>query len=379
MKPKSRSVVLLIPPDIGVRRECIRGIWKYALSRTNWEVFLAWPMEWPTWRNSLRNRKIDGGLIWPHVREDLKHVLPFRHPAVLLGSLPPTGKIPCIGSDNIEAARIGLRALLDLGLKTLAFYSDQPRTSYGQARVKGYLGMVKAQGLKPHVLEVTGPTPWPRLEAWLDRLPKPAGVLANTDTAGLDVIAAARHRNIDVPYELAVISVGGDDLLCSLASPSLSSVVLPAFEIGMRAAEILDGIFQGKKPRATQELIAPSRIAMGRSSKFLPKDDPHVYAALRYIQDHSDSAVSVSDVLRAVPLSRRPLEKRFKNLTGKTLQKAIWTARLDRASHLLLETNLSIGEVAFACGFEQPQQMTEVFKREREISPRLYRSRHRKS
>lgn len=376
---KSRSVALLIPPDLGVRRECIRGIWEYASARTDWEVFLVWPMRWPTWRESLRNREIDGALIWPTIREDLTHVLPLRRPAVLLGSVSRMGGMPCVSPDNIEAARIGARALLDLGLRTIAFYSDRPALPYGEARLKGYLEVVKHRGLTPRILEMNGTTRWSRLRAWLNRLPKPAGVLANTDAAGLDVIAAAQQRGIEVPGELAVIGIGVDDLRCSLASSSLSHVVLPGYEIGMTAAEILDGLFRGRKRPRPLELIAPRRLAPGRSSEFLPREDPHVYAALRYIQDHAAGDLQVSHVLRAVPMSRRPLEKRFKQITGKTLQKAIWAARLDRACRLLIETNLSISEVADAGGFAQPQQLTEVFKRERGLSPRDYRSRYRRT
>lgn len=371
-------MALLIPPDIGVRRECVRGIWEYASARTNWEVFLVWPMGWATWRTSLRNRHIDGALIWPVHESDLQHILPFRYPAVLLGSIYSVDGMPCVGPDNPEATRMGVRALLDLGLRTIAFYSDRSDELFGQLRMQSYLEMAQVHGFERHILEVKGPTRWSKLEAWLERLPKPAGLLSVTDAAGLDVIAAARHRGIDIPYELAVVGIGADDLLCSLSSPSLSSVMLPAFEIGKRSAEILDLLFQGKKVNLAERIV-PRRVAVGRSSQFLNQEDPHVYAALRYIQDHASGNIRVSDVLRAVPLSRRPLEKRFKQLTGKTLQKAIWAARLDRVCRLLMDTGLSIAEIADACEFAQHQQLTEVFKRERGISPKNYRIRYQKS
>ena len=55
--------------------------------------------------------------------------------------------------------------------------------------------------------------------------------------------------------------------------------------------------------------------------------DEMVRLAPGFIRYHASEAIGIGDVLKVVPLSRRPLELRFKRDTGRTLQKEIWRVR----------------------------------------------------
>jgi LacI family transcriptional regulator len=132
-----------------------------------------------------------------------------------------------------------------------------------------------------------------------------------------------------------------------------------------------------KQKPAKKLRVPPRRVVARRSSDMVATGDEMVRRALTFIREHAGEPFGVSDVLAAVPLSRRPLELRFKRDTGRTLQKEIWRVRLERAKEMLIETDLPVAEIATRCGFSEPQRMTEVFGRELGIAPGAFRQAHR--
>jgi len=215
-----------------------------------------------------------------------------------------------------------------------------------------------------------------RAVTWLRTCEPPFGVVAATDLTGFELLNALRSTGIEVPAAAAVISIGGDNVLCPFCDPTLSSVELPGEQVGYEAAQLLSRLMEKQKP--TEEIcVPPGRVVGRRSSDVIATGDNMVRLALSFIRDHASEPISVGDVLAAVPLSRRPLELRFKRDTGRTLQKEIWRVRLELAKDMLIDTDLSVADIAHRCGFSEPQRMTEVFGRELGVAPGAFRQSHR--
>ena len=83
------------------------------------------------------------------------------------------------------------------------------------------------------------------LRSWLAALVKPVGVFACNDTAGLKLAELCRAMGIAVPESVAILGVDDEDILCEMASPSLSSIRLDCESIGYRAAALLDAVMAG--------------------------------------------------------------------------------------------------------------------------------------
>ncbi len=66
--------------------------------------------------------------------------------------------------------------------------------------------------------------------------------------------------------------------------------------------------------------------------------------------------------------------KTFSNYTGATPKQYINEIRLNHAKELLSSTDYNIGEIAQACGFENPLYFSKYFKKKYQISPSEYRS-----
>jgi LacI family transcriptional regulator len=87
-------------------------------------------------------------------------------------------------------------------------------------------------------------------------------------------------------------------------------------------------------------------------------------AAVRYIHNHAGEGLRVSDVLQAIPMARRTLEKRFRHYLGRSPLDEIRRVQIERVKQLLTLEELSVTEIASQVGFESSQSLAIVFRRE---------------
>jgi len=107
--------------------------------------------------------------------------------------------------------------------------------------------------------------------------------------------------------------------------------------------------------------------------------DRLVADALRLIWGQSERDLTVADLERQLPVTRRSLERRFHKALGHTIHEEIIRCRLERARRLLVKTDLSVKEVAAAAGFPNSDNMGRAFRRLEGISPSGYRRKQRRT
>jgi len=83
----------------------------------------------------------------------------------------------------------------------------------------------------------------------------------------------------------------------------------------------------------------------------------------------SDSNLSIDDLAADMALSRVQLYRKVKSVTGSSPIELLRIARLKRAYQLLLTTDKSVSEVAYAVGFTAPSYFTKCFKEEYGMVP----------
>ena len=83
--------------------------------------------------------------------------------------------------------------------------------------------------------------------------------------------------------------------------------------------------------------------------------------------------ISVKDLAGQYGASTEWFIKEFSKFTGLTPKQYINTVRLNHAKELLNSSNYNIGEIASACGFENPLYFSKYFKKKYFISPSEYR------
>ena len=142
---------------------------------------------------------------------------------------------------------------------------------------------------------------------------------------------------------------------CSRAKASTPNC--PAWEygydrIGRHAAELLDRLMDGEPPSTEPMLISPLEVVARRSTDVIAVDDPMVAQALGLIWDRSHERIGVDDVVSALPISRRSLERRFRRVLDRSIHQEITRARVGLAKRLLIETEDPIKQVAPGSGLQ---------------------------
>jgi len=108
-------------------------------------------------------------------------------------------------------------------------------------------------------------------------------------------------------------------------------------------------------------------------------NDGHVAAALRYIREHAQDGISVKEVLRAVPVSRTLLERKFVAHLGESPHRLIKRQKIDAVRQLLAETDVAIARIADMTGFESASYLSAAFRKETGETPREFRLKHRRA
>jgi LacI family transcriptional regulator len=220
------------------------------------------------------------------------------------------------------------------------------------------------------------------LAKFLSSLQAPTALFACNDTAGLRAAELAGTLGIAVPESLAILGVDNEDILCELASPSLSSVMLDCEAIGYQASSSLDALLerQGTANRRGSALrpvkIKPNEVVERESTRVFACEDELVARAITYIRVHAQEGIDVSDVLAVVSASRRSLETRFRQALGRSPHEEILRAKLSRAKRLLRETSYTLDRVAEESGFGSLQRFHSAFKAAERVSPGEWRNRN---
>ena len=254
-----------------------------------------------------------------------------------------------------------------------------PVKKWSQRRARAFSQRLEADSLKCEILELpwyvsNEPTEYQqRLYKWLRQLPKPIGIFAGNDIRAKQVLDACISTDIDVPERVSVLGVDNDELICKFCEPTLSSIVPSSEELGFRAAEALDKLIRGEQVSPLLQLIDPLDVHARESTDTIAIEDPEMANALVFIRNHACSGISVDDVLQHTKLSRSSLERRTRKLLGRSPQQEIRKAQLKRVKMLLTETDLLIETIGAQCGFEHPEYLHVMFKREFKMTPGEYR------
>jgi LacI family transcriptional regulator len=289
-------------------------------------------------------------------------------------------KMSEIAADSQRAGAIAAEHLIERGFAHFAFCGFHGRV-WSDRREGGFVERLRShRHLSYNVYDsprrkraLAWDLEQPLVIDWLRGLPKPVGLMACNDIRGRQVIEAALAAGLRVPDDVAVVGVDEDRLLCDMAYPSLSSVVLNLEHAGYRAAELLDGLMSGRVRQPQTIPVEAMWVMARRSTDMVAVEDRRVAAALRYIRDNFRQAITIEDVVRQSHISRRGLEIRIQRTLGRSIREEIQRARLAWSKRLLVETDLPAEKIASLSGFSSLSYMSSVFRRELDMTPVQYR------
>ena len=189
-------------------------------------------------------------------------------PVVLLGQLPGSD-IPFVDVDNVGAARQAVNHLLGLGHRRVGMITNAPLAyTAARDRLAGYRQALEEARISfdeelvryGDFREESGRVAMSQL---LDLPEPPTAVFVASDMVAFGALVAIKQRGLTIPDDVAL--VGFDDVqLAHYVDPPLTTVQLPAYDLGYWAATLLTQLIDDE-PVEKQEILLQTELVVRQS------------------------------------------------------------------------------------------------------------------
>jgi len=358
-------------------RDRISGIMRYAASHEDWHVRIISSRNAAiaTANETKDDEKLNAIIGCMHIIKDFVAELPHSIPIVCINSKSDALKEGNVRAHvDIDDAAVGTIAadiFIKSGLQHLAFAGVRHpiEQKHQRIRMEAFRQAASAAGIPCETFvpashgDENGDIA--ELAEWLRRLPWPCGVMAYSDSCAQTVLDACHMVHLRVPDQIQLIGVDNEVEICENMQPTLTSI-LPDFEGGgYLAAKLLDDILsrriRSRKPVMRSHGV--KAVVVRASTQDLKGGGRIVTQAKEFIRLHAGERIAVSDVAKALSVSRRTLENRFREVLERGVADVLRQERLERVCRLLRETDRTITDIALDSGFASPTHLNAAFKR----------------
>ncbi|MGD7654651.1 MAG: substrate-binding domain-containing protein [Verrucomicrobiales bacterium] len=298
-------------------------------------------------------------------------------PVVLVPTDQALDGVVRVDVDDIAVGRLAAEHLIARGYRKHAFVG-RAGAHYAEQRLEGFRSVV---GEVPVYWEDF--RDWRQYDEywrdpdedmmdWLRARERPLGIFAAHDPTGRHVLEASAQAGLEVPFQVGVIAANDDETVCEMARPALSSIRMPWHRLGGKVVEVIERLFAGGEI-ADPVLIPPLEIVPRGSSSYAAVGDPVVRRAMRELVARIAEIGTVEEWAALVGVSRRVMERRFRDALERSPHEMMLHERVERAKSLLGAGDLPVSHVAERCGFQSNERLTVNFRKLAGVSPSDYR------
>lgn len=171
----------------------------------------------------------------------------------------------------------------------------------------------------------------------------------------LEQLLTEYHRNFPLKYRSKTISL----LKSIMDEVNFSDKPFSLTLAKAYVYEILVHLFRHSKSTTTQS----------------KNENPIIQNVIEYVEKNYSDDLSIPGIAKKFNISESNLYRVFNQHTNMSINNYINFIRINKAETLLLETDLSITEVAFRCGFNDGNYFSTVFKKYNGNSPSNFKKR----
>ncbi|HKE24188.1 MAG TPA: LacI family DNA-binding transcriptional regulator [Bryobacteraceae bacterium] len=224
----------------------------------------------------LRSQRVEGILLVvaaaPTPLNQISLIIDAGIPVVCLDRIPDRVPVDTVSVEDLDAAEMGVNHLLEMGYRRIALVTGPVALKNERRRLQGYRQALQRAGVPEDEKLIWTGNLRPADVAALCRVrlsngvPRPDAVFSTNGPTALGTLRAFRDCGLRTPEDIGFATF--DELnVDDLFSPSITTVVQPAYDIGYRAAEILlDRIHEGCDS-ATTTLRLPAHLEVRASSR----------------------------------------------------------------------------------------------------------------
>jgi transcriptional regulator GlxA family with amidase domain len=161
----------------------------------------------------------------------------------------------------------------------------------------------------------------------------------------------------DVTVTNRLYEIDGDRMTCAggAAAADMMLAVIAAEHGPELARKVADQMIMAPVRSAADEqrLSAPARIGTRH---------PKLVAIIKRMEANLEEPISPPDLAADAGMSTRQLERLFRRYLSKSPKRHYMELRLEKARTLLLQTDMSVIDVALACGFTSPSHFSKCYR-----------------
>jgi len=305
-----------------------------------------------------------------------EEAVPFEEatvPVVSLSNAYVSERFPRCVPDESALGRLAAAHLLERGYDRFMCLVLENMPAILE-RANAFKGFIEEKGYS--CILVQDPMGKVSMEAFLRELEgiqSPTGLFCWAYLPAYKALKAALSVNRRIPEELGIVGANFDGVLAQISPLTLTRIDLHWERCGSMAVRMAREWLKGSRPDDC--LNAAFDVLPGESTKRHPVSDVVLSRCLSLIENNLTDDLSQPVLARHAGASPRLIFNRFREQLGTTPARFVLDKRLERARHLLTQTDLRMHEIAEASGFQDPNYFSTVFKRETGISPRQFRAR----
>lgn len=373
------KIILVIDCTTEFDRKLLRGMMKYSKENGPW-LFFRTPSdykfengreEWVAqWAKEWGADAIIGR--WDESKLDLLSKLDI--PIVLQNTKSRSNIYSNLTGEYIRTGQMAAEYFRKKFFTSYAFYGIKD-VIWSTEKGRGFREEVLKEKSQYSQFEEDARTVYDRqkLTDWLESLPKGTALFCCDDAHALTITETCKIAGINVPEDIAVLGVDGDDLICEISDPPISSIQLEVEHGGYETCRLLHQQILNKRREPFNVFISPSEIKERNSTRAFNISDPHIMSVVKYIDENYMCDIRMESIFKLVPLSRRSVEMRFKKATGMSIYQYLLNTRIEHFAYLLTTTDKPYIDLAYEVGFRDFANVTRTFRKYKGCTPLEHR------
>lgn len=381
-----KTIAVHLRPETASHRKRLLGIFKHFGSSDKWEIRLVHGEDdLCSLLLSNNGAEAPDGIISgvPYTSSAKAAIASSGVPFVGIGAFDGdlesnSSRIGFVMNDNAGIGKAAAEYLHSLGdFRSYAYVPDVRQRAWSALRGDAFRSALEKHGRACETFASRSAGDGARLSEFLARLPKPAAVFAAWDGRGADVILAAHKAKLRIPFDISVLGVDDDELICEHTVPQLSSVKTDAEGMGEAAARMISRMVSGGQHGRVPTVVCPVLgIAERQSTRTPPPTTSLIKRALAFIDAEATKGIVADDVAHHLGVSRRLLDLRFSQYESQSLSKRILERKIEETKRLLAGSSISVKDAFRKSGFGNIAYATSLFKSTIGMTPEAWRRAH---
>lgn len=389
IRRKTPRVAVLIETSLEIPRTFLVGILRYARIYGPWEIDVV--------KGAAKEQRVPDRCYWKGngiigrvpTRRVANDIVASKLPAVVidltdeyLKSSHPLSRYHHLYCDGEDIGQTAADYFMNGPFEHFAFVGEVNGVNWSRYREDAFRRRLEEFGRSCYVypLPEKSKRDWAAenklMASWIKKLPKPLAVFAANDMRARNVITACQSASVPVPYQVAVLGVNNEQLMCETIPPTLSSIAMDSENGGFNAARMLDQLMRGEKPERRSIVFGATGVVARNSTESIHISDKDVVKAMEFIRINAGTNIQVADVARHLGVTRQWAERLFKRERGHSIKEEIQEVRMRTIRSLVAETTMPLQDIARRCGFESIHHLGDIFKKACGITMSEYRLQH---